>query len=109
MVAKGHLRLVEDHHVGVGKEVFAHLDVEAVVAKEWLYHLQLLACLAQDALDERGLLVVMRGAQVVVVAAHLLCLLQDVEQLGVVAGVVGLAAHHLLQLLSLFFGELSHR
>ena len=35
VVAKGHTALIENHQIGVGKEILANLDVEPIVAKEW--------------------------------------------------------------------------
>ena len=44
MVAKGNLGLIEDYHVGIGKEILTYFNVESVVAKEWLQHLELFTC-----------------------------------------------------------------
>ena len=71
MVAKGDARLVENDQIGVGKEVFAHLDVETVVAEERRGYLEALAGLAQNLLEERFAFLGLVRPQLVVVVAFL--------------------------------------
>lgn len=100
VVAKGDLGGIEDDGVVVGKEVFAYLDVIAVVAPEGGKDAEGLFAAAQQALHEGTLTGFIGGTQVVVVVAELLGLLTLSYELLVVVGVVHELTQHLV-----FFGH----